>query len=244
MSSAAATLPSPSPSFAQIPTLLRGEPGPIVLWIGEWRASRVWLYVAVIVAGTAAFGWALGAWRDPLQGLYTAIKFPLIVLLTALGNGLLNGMVAPLLGTNISFRQSLLAVLMSFTIAAAVLGACGPLIYFAIWNSPAFSPEAQGATVMMHNLIFLALVAAMAVAGVAGNVRLYELLRNLSGSDGAARRTLCAWLAGNLLLGSQLAWILRPFVGSPHLPVEFLRSNKFEGNFFESTVRHFLQLFQ
>lgn len=230
-------------ALAQIPTLLRGEPGPIVLWIGEWRAARVALHVAVIVAGTATFGWALGAWRDPMQGLYTAIKFPLIVLVTALGNGLLNGMVAPLLGTNISFRQSLLAVLMSFTIAAAVLGACGPLIYFAVWSSPSFSPQANGTTLLMHNIIYLALVAAMAVAGIAGNVRLYELLRNLSGSDGAARRTLLAWLAGNLLLGSQLAWALRPFVGAPNLPVEFLRPNAFEGNFFESTVRHFLQLF-
>ena len=221
-------------ALAQLPTLLRGEPGPIVLWIGEWRAARLLLYVAVIIAGTGTFGWALGAWRDPLQGLYTAIKFPLIVLLTALGNGLLNGMLAPLLGTNISFRQSLLAVLMSFTIAAAVLGACAPLIYFAIWNAPAFSPAVQGPTLMMHNLIFLALVAAMAVAGIAGNVRLYELLRQLSGQDGAARRTLLAWLAGNLLLGSQLVWILRPFVGSPSLPVEFLRPTAFQGNFYET----------
>ena len=244
MNSSAATLPPPSPALAQIPTLLRGEPGPILLWMREWRAARVALYVAVIIAGTAAFGWALGAWRDPLQGLYTAIKFPLIVLLTALGNGLLNGMLAPLLGTNISFRQSLLAVLMSFTIAATVLGACAPLIYFVIWNAPAFSPQAQGAMQLMHNLIFLALVAAMAVAGLAGNVRLYELLRQLSGSEGPARRTLFAWLAGNLLLGSQLAWILRPFVGSPSLPVEFLRPNPFEGNFFESTFRHAQQLFQ
>lgn len=238
-----ATVASSPSQLAQIPTLLRGEPGPILLWIGEWRASRVALYVAVIIAGTATFGWALGAWRDPLQGLYTAIKFPLIVLLTALGNGLLNGMLAPLLGTNISFRQSLLAVLMSFTIAAAVLGACGPLIYFVVWNAPAFSPDAQGPTLMMHNLIFLALVAAMAVAGLAGNARLFELLRQLSGQDGAARRTLFAWLAGNLLLGSQLAWILRPLVGSPSLPVEFLRANAFDGNFFESTFYHARHLF-
>ena len=243
MNSPAATLPLSPVSLAQVPTLLRGEPGPILIWIGEWRASRVLLYVAVIIVGTASFGWTLGAWRDPLQGLYTAIKFPLIVLLTALGNGLLNGMLAPLLGTNISFRQSLLAVLMSFTIAATVLGACAPLIYFVIWNAPAFSLEARGATQMMHNLTFLGLVAAMAVAGVAGNVRLYELLRQLSGRDGPARRTLGAWLAGNLLLGSQLAWILRPFVGSPALPVEFLRANPFAGNFFESTFQHARHLF-
>ena len=234
------------PPFAlgQIPTLLRGEPGPIQLWIGDWRAARVLFYVAVTVAGTAAFGMVLGAWRDPVQGLYTAIKFPLIVLLTALGNGLLNGMLAPLLGTNISFRQSLLAVLMSFTIAAAVLGACAPLICFAIWNAPKFSASMSSATMEMHNLIFLGLAISMAVAGLAGNVRLFQLLRRLSGNEGAARRTLCAWLAGNLFLGSQLAWIFRPFVGAPQLPVEFLRQNWLEGNFYESFWQHALQLFQ
>jgi len=230
-------------ALAQIPTLLRGEPRPIQLWIANWSAARVCLYAGVIVAGTALFGAAVGAWRDPLQGLYTAIKFPLIVLLTTLGNGLLNGILAPLLGTNISFRQSLLAVLISFTIAAAVLGACSPLIYFIIWNTPAFSAQVQATTLTTHSFIFVALVAAMAAAGIAGNVRLLQLLKQLSGSGAAARRTLFVWLAGNLLLGSQLAWILRPFVGAPHLPVEFLRKTAFEGNFFEALFRHAQQLF-
>jgi hypothetical protein len=229
-------------ALAQIPTLLRGEPQPIQLWIAHWSAARLFLYVAVIIAGTAAFGMVVGAWRDPMQGLYTAIKFPLIVLLTAAGNGLLNGMLAPLLGTNISFRQSLLAMLMSFTIAAAVLGACAPLVYFVICNSPTFSPEAQGATATTHSFIFVALVASMAAAGIAGNVRLLQLLRRLSGSDAAARRTLFGWLAGNLLLGSQLAWILRPFVGAPHLPVAFLRPNPFDGNLFELLFYHLRHL--
>lgn len=226
----------------EIPTLLRGEPAPIQSWIAHWSTARVLLYVAAIVAGTAAFGAAVGAWRAPLQALYTAIKFPLIVLLTALGNGLLNGMLAPLLGTNISFRQSLLAVLMSFTIAAAVLGACSPLIYFIIWNSPAFSSAAQGATATTHSFIFVALVASMAAAGIAGNVRLFQLLCRLSASEKAARRTLLGWLTGNLLLGSQLAWILRPFVGAPHLPLQFLRDNPWDGNFFEALFHHFQQL--
>jgi len=230
-------------ALAQIPTLLRGEVQPIQLWIAHWSPARVALYVAVIVGGTATFGWSVGAWRDSVQGLYTAIKFPLIVLLTAAGNGLLNGMLAPLLGTNISFRQSLLAVLMSFTIAAAVLGACAPLVYFVIWNSPTFSLQAQGATATTHSFIFVALVASMAAAGIAGNVRLLQLLRQLSGSEAAARRTLFGWLAGNLLLGSQLTWILRPFIGAPHLPVEFLRPNAFDGNLFELLFFHLRQLF-
>jgi len=202
----------------------------------------MFLYGAVIVLGTAAFGGAIGIWRDPLQALYTAIKFPLIVLLTTLGNGLLNGMLAPLLGVNLSFRQSLLAIFMSFTIAAAVLGACSPLMYFVVWNTPPLAGQGTGATTT-HSTIFVTLVAIMAIAGIAGSVRLLQLLRALSGSETSARRTLWAWLAGNLLLGSQLTWILRPFVGAPWLPVEFLRPNAFDGNFFEALASHLKQIF-
>lgn len=229
-------------AVAEIPTLLRGEPRPIQLWISAWSTSRMFLYVAVIVAGTATFGAAVGSWRDPLQALYTAIKFPLIVLLTTLGNGLLNGMLAPLLGTNIRFRQSLLAVFMSFTIAAAVLGACSPLLYYIIWNTPPLSREG-GAAATTHSFILITVVAAIAFAGLAANVRLFQLLRQLSGSRTAARRTLVAWLAGNLFLGSQISWILRPFVGSPSLPIEFLRADKFHGNFFEAVYHALRRLF-
>lgn len=200
------------------------------------------LYVAVTVAGTASFGFAVGAWRDPLQGMYTAIKFPFIIILTALGNGLLNGMLAPLLGTNISFRQSLLAVVMSFTIAAAVLGGSAPLIYFVIWNAPALSAEAASSA-RTHSFILLMVVAVIAFAGIAANVRLFQLLRQLSGSPASARRTLFGWLAGNLFLGSQVSWILRPFIGSPNLSVQFLRDDPLRGNFFESVLNALQRLF-
>lgn len=226
----------------QIPTLLRGEPGPIQSWMARWSAARLILYGAVIVVGTAAFGGAVGMWRDVTQACYTAVKSPLILLLTALGNGLLNGMLAPLLGVNITFRQSLLAIFMSFTIGAAVLGACSPLMYFVVWNTPPLDTQAAGAATT-HSMMFVALVVFMAIAGIAGNVRLWQWLRELSGSRTSAGRTLAAWLAGNLLLGSQLTWVLRPFVGSPSLPVEFLRPNAFEGNLFEALFHHLQNLF-
>jgi hypothetical protein len=239
-------LPKHAPAalaLAQVPRLLRGEAMPIRLWLQRSEASRTAFYVLITSLGAAAFGAAVGSWRDPLQALYTGLKFPLILLLTAFGNGLLNGMVAPLLGINVTFRQSLFAVLMSFTIAGVVLGACSPLVWFLVWNSPGFVAQTDPATAMMHSVIFIALVAALAGAGVAGNLRLMQLLLELSGSRAAARRTMLAWLAGNLLLGSQLAWLLRPFVGAPHLPVQFLRPDAFHGNFFEALINHARQLF-
>ena len=58
-----------------------------------------------------------------------------------------------------------------------------------------------------------------------------------------ARVILFSWLAGNLLLGSQFVWNLRPFIGAPFLPVEFFRPNAFEGSFFEAVTFAARQIF-
>ncbi len=233
---------APSLNREEIPVLLRGEAGPASEWVREWRAPRVLLYLSVIVCGAGLFGAAIGCWRAPLQGLYSAIKFPLVVLLAALGNALLNSMLAPLLGLNLNLRQTLLAVLMSFTIAAAILGAFSPLMFFVVWNTPPLEPGAS-ISVTAHSFILLTQVGIIALAGIAANVRLLQLLQHLSGSVSVARRVVFAWLAVNLLLGSQLSWNLRPFVGSPFLPIEFLRGDAFAGSFFESVFRAVARLF-
>jgi hypothetical protein len=215
---------------------LRGQPESIDVWAQRWETKRVLLYVAVIIVGTGVYGSAIGCWRAPTQAVYTAVKLPLILLLTTLGNALLNGMLAPLLGLNLTFRQSSLAILMSFTIAAAILAAFSPIMFFIVWNTPPLAdPPGQSSTAF--SFIQLTLVASIAFAGVVANLRLVQLLRRLSGSAVVARKILFAWLADNLFLGSQLSWILRPFIGSPFLPVQFLRDNAFQGNFFETVFR-------
>ena len=53
----------------------------------------------------------------------------------------------------------------------------------------------------------------------------------------AARHVLLAWLAGNLLLGSQICWVMRPSFGTPIDPVEFIGPEYFHGSFFETVFR-------
>jgi len=226
----------------QVSTLLRGEREAMNAWIAEWSWHRALFHVGTILVGAGLFGAAVGWWRGPLQAVYTAAKLPLIILLTVLGNGLLNGMLAPLLGLNLRFRQALLAILLSFTTAAVILGSFSPVMGFLVWNAP---PLATAAASRSTTFSFLQLTQAaiIAVAGMAANLRLVQLLRQWSGSASAARRVLFAWLAGNLLLGSQLAWMLRPFIGAPDLPLEFLRPNALQGNFYEAIFRALKQLF-
>ena len=117
----------------------------------------------------------------------------------------------------------------------------GPLAAFLAWNVPPLvsAREHSGA---VYGLVKLVHVGVIAFAGVASNLRLLQLLRALSPTAAVARRVLAAWLAGNLFLGSQLTWILRPFIGSPDLPVQFLRDGAFAGNFYENLLHTIVQL--
>jgi hypothetical protein len=233
--------PATTVSSRELGTLLRGEAGALCAWTEGWRAGRVTRDAALIIAGAGLFGAALGCWRDPWQAVYAGIKLPLILFLTAAGNALLNAMLAPLLGLQVPFRQSFLSILASFALAATILGASSPLAAFVIWNAPALDAGANNS--ITHAGILQLLVAAIAFAGVAANLRLYQLLRSLAGASRVAWRVMLAWLAGNLFLGSQLSWILRPFIGAPDLPVQFLRATAFEGNFYEAVFRSAVRLF-
>ena len=226
---------------AEVPILLRGERDQLAAWVGTMERKRVLGLLVVMVVGSGLYGAAMGFWRGEGQMLCTGIKLPLILMLTTLGTALLNGMLAPLLGLNLGLRESVLAVLMSFAIAALVLGGFSPLLVFLTWN---VTPLRAGAPVPEFTYALLRFTHALAIgfAGVAANLRLLQLLEQLAADRQVARRVLGAWLLSNLLLGSQLVWILRPLIGSPHLPVQFLRPNAFDGNFYDTVFRVIIRI--
>ena len=222
--------------------LLRGESEQIARWIERWESKRLWCCLGAVFAGAGLFGAALGAWRSPTQAFHGGIKFPLVILVTTAGTALLNGMLAPLLGLNIKFRQSLLIILFSHTIAAIILGGFSPILLFVVCNAPPVQ-SSSSASWAGHSLVLVVEVGLIAFAGVVANVRLRQLLDRLSGSPPVSRRVMLAWLAANLFLGAQISWLLRPFVGWPGLPVEFLRANAFQGNFYETVFLALKHLF-
>ena len=217
----------------QIPTLLRAEPTTLRDWLERQRLSSALFCVLIIVLGAGFYGAVMGSWRGELQPLYTGIKLPLLILLTTLGNALLNAMLAPLLGLNLSGRQCLTVILMTFAIAAAMLGSLAPVAAFVVWNTPPLTAATTLAS-PEYGLMQLTLFAFIAGAGVKGNIALAPLLRDWSGSAAIARRVLSAWVAVNLLLGSQICWVLRPFIWDPARPVEFLGPEYFRGSFYET----------
>ena len=226
--------------MGRIKSLLRGDAERLANWLAAPDMRAFVRYLAIILIGSGIYGFTLGIWRAPLQSFYTAIKFPLLIFLTCAGNAVVNGMLAQILGSGLSFKQTSLAILMSFAIAAVILGGLSPITLFIWYNAP---PLSSGSAVMGHSIMLLTHVFAIAFAGIMANRRLFDLLRKMSGRASTARAVLFSWLAGNLFLGAQLAWNLRPFIGSPTLAVQFLRDDPLRGNFYEavwSAFRHLL----
>ena len=224
--------------LSRLPMLCRGEPGAIADWLeaAEWR--WIMLCALAIALGTGAYGATIGLWRGGLMAAYVAIKLPLLVFLTTLCNTGLNGMLALVMGAGFGFRQTLLAQLMSYTVAALILASMAPITLFILFNTP---PLSSGDP-FGHQLFLLLNVAILALAGIIANARLYRFLLLKTDNRIVARRVLAAWLAGNLFVGAQLSWNLRPFIGSPGLEIQFLRPNPFEGNFYEAVYRTAKQL--
>ena len=204
---------------------------PAADWLDVPSSTRVAFVALTATLGLAFYGFTVGFWRDPLMGGYVAVKMPLLIALTLICNGLLNGLLGMLLGTGLGFRQSLLALLTSFALAAVILGSLAPITFFLAWNAP--PPDSPGADAA-HSAYLIAHTVLIGFAGITANLHLHRLLAATAPSAGAATATLLAWLGGNAFLGAQFSWILRPFFGTPGLKVQFLRDDPFDGTFHEA----------
>lgn len=221
---------------------LRADEHLLYNWVVRQRTRLICLCIGLILVGAGVYGATIGIWREPLQALYTGIKLPLVILLTTLGNGLLNGMLAPLLGLQVNFRQSFVLVLVSFALASLILAGFSPVALFLVWNTP---PLTAMTTLWSPEYGFLQLMLAgfIATAGIIGNVRLLPVLRRWTINYTIARRVLFVWLATNLFLGSQIAWVLRPFIWDPAGQTRFIGHEYFHGSFYETVFEAARRIF-
>ncbi|MCC6407654.1 MAG: hypothetical protein IT453_10825 [Planctomycetes bacterium] len=219
-------------AFSCLPELC-GDAGPFAARRDGRGQLRTRDAVLWLVAGSAAYGAAMGAWSSYELALYAAIKLPLLLFATAGVNALANGVVARAAGYRLSLGAALRVVIASFSLVGIVLGSLAPVVLLFDRTVPGpWSPAAWRS----HDLLGALHVAAIAIAGTAAVVRQRRWLADFAprGEPGALA---FAWLALNLFVGAQLAWNLRPWFGSPGLTSEFLREHPFDGTFYESVFR-------
>lgn len=185
--------------------------------------------VVVMTGGAALYGAVLGAWRGEAQVAYAALKLPLVLLITSGLTMLFNYAVAVAFALPVRFAQVAVLSFLVLAVAALVLGSLSPAILFFTYSAPEPSLEAR----TTHNLLYLLHTAAVALAGLTGMQVQWTALRRLAGEPAKARWIHAAWLLSFALVGGEVAWALRPFVGSIYYPVAFLRADALDGNVYE-----------
>lgn len=194
---------------------------------GAFLGQKLLGLAAVIVAGAALYGAVLGSWQGDVLILWTAIKLPLVLLITASLTLLLNWMLALLLGVRLELMQVAVLSFLALAIAALVLASLAPVAWLFTVSAP---PPSEGARTA-HNLLYLFHTLLVAGAGTTGMMALWRALHRLAGQR--ARQIYVAWLLAFAFVGGEVAWALRPFVGSIYYEVAFVREDALEGNVYE-----------
>lgn len=213
----------------------------LVAHVREGRElTRIALWaVKVTLCSGALYGFVFGLWRATEQAAYAAVKLPLLLLLIVAASAVINGFLALVLRARIGVMQGLVAILLSLSVAAVMLAAIAPVALLFVLGvpgpgHPSATPEELYRTAE-YVLLFHTIV--IGACGIAGNLRLFRMLRLLSPSPSIARNVFASWILVDGFVGTQLSWILRPFLCKPTLEPEFLRRDALAGNFFEELGR-------
>ncbi len=215
-------------------TLAKGNPDDLRRWLPGHAASgrmRALICVATICFGGGCYGASIGLWNGAEMAAYVGIKLPFIIFITLGLNALINGMLAQIFGSGLGFKQTLAAQLISFAVFALIVGSLSPITAGMAIDLPGPNSDAGGDA---HKTLLLFHTVLIAFAGVIANAKLLSLLKEICPSPRIARATLFSWLAGNLFLGAQISFLLRPIFGQPGIKIQFLRPDLFTGNFYES----------
>ncbi len=165
----------------------------------------------------AAYGAVMGTFggvtgERALQVASSALKVPLLFLTTL-------GLCLPafcVVNTLVGLRADLPRALQALLRAQAALAIV--LCSFAPFTLVVYASTTRYSWVLLWNgLLF-------AAASLAGQVVLRVAYGPLVRRDPRHRLMLRVWLGLYVLVAIQLAWVLRPFVGSPHAPVELFRA--------------------
>jgi hypothetical protein len=191
---------------------------------GTGEAGRMHAAQALMcsLGGATLFGVALGSFGGSgAQMVASGLKAPMLLLgTTALCLPAFHVMQLTRSPRPLSLGQSL-------SIQAHALAAIG------LWWGALALPLLFLASTVQHYRLAQGL--ALLVGAVGGAVGLWRFHQQFTAASGAATRGMLAgWFVLYGVVGAQLSWFLRPFLGAPDQPFELLRGLR--SNFFEFAV--------
>jgi hypothetical protein len=175
--------------------------------------SQVFVFSMVYGVVMGSFGGFAGGriW----QVVFATVKLPFLLLATSLIALPSFFILNTLFGLRRDFLVATRALLATQAGLTVILASLAP--FTAFWY--ASSADYSGA-VRLNTFMF-------AVASFGAQILLRGYYRPLIRRNKHHRTMLWAWLVIYMFVGIQMAWILRPFVGDLHSPVQFFRPGAF-----------------
>jgi len=193
-----------------------GDPQP-----GALRRSAIYVVGFGLLYGAAMGSYAgvVGdrAWDDLLlQMTYSAVKVPLLLAVTCVVAMPSFFVLNSLFGLRDDFTAAVRAVAATQAGVAVLPTSLAPLTIMWYLTSDAYVPA-----VMCNAVMF-------AVAGISAQRLLRGHYQRLIARNKNHRIMLWAWLGLYTFVGIQMGWMMRPFIGSRDVEVEFFRREGFE----------------
>lgn len=184
----------------------------------------------------AVYGAIIGASASPQQAAASAVKLPILYLLTMLICFPTLFLFNVFFGAIQSFRQQFTLLLTAVAVISVLLVGFAPVTLFFL--------------ITAHNYQFFKLlnVGIFTITGVIGVTFFYQAMQRMAGDEAASApgqafrtRILRFWLVLYAFVGSQLGWTLRPFFGAPGSPFELFRN--IQGNFYVDIGKALAEIF-
>jgi hypothetical protein len=225
--------------------ILRGEATrPEAVRDGSFTVPVGGLTVLIMLLG-ATYGVCMACFAvfnrpDPqyLQLLSSAAKVPALFLLTLAVTLPSLYVFNALMGSRLTAGAILRLLMASLGVALAVLASLGPIVAFFSFTTSSYP---------FMKLLNVAVFAFSGAAGLRFTMKTLFLLTRRSDpededevSDRSVRLVFATWVAVFGLVGAQMSWVLRPFLGDPDKPFEWFRPR--ESNFFEAVKSTFAAL--
>ncbi len=175
----------------------------------------------------AIYGLVMGIYNSPAQAASTALKVPILFILALIICYPALFIFNILLGSKLSFAQSLAMILTAYVLAGCVLASFAPIVAFFMLIGSSYT------------FLRLLHVAIFGIAGFTGmsalNSGLIYACEEHAVYPKQGVRIFKIWVLIFAFVGTQLAWNLRPFLGNRDLDFQLFR--KQEGNFYIHMLR-------
>ena len=181
-------------------------------------------YAITAILGTiissALYGAVMGLYAGGVQVLFDAAKIPILLLISLFVSlptfYVLNG----ILGGELSLKQMTVLFMISVTVMSVMMIAFLPVTLFFTLTTPERTFVSYGFTVLLNVLFFF----------ISGVTAVIYLLNGFNRIHGENKKWVPAMMIGSAVLafvGTQLAWVLRPYF---HTSLTFVAPP--EGNFY------------